>query len=86
LAVCPKTERFYLKEIKPSYESAPTPKVFEILKLLPRTNCRECDQATCMVFATMVAEGAKGAEDCPPLDDYNSKKLSEYMTLFRFDL
>jgi CO dehydrogenase/acetyl-CoA synthase gamma subunit (corrinoid Fe-S protein) len=50
---------------------------------LPKTNCRECDLATCMVFATMVAEGAKGAEDCPPLDDYNSKKLSEYMTLFR---
>jgi len=71
------------REIEPSYESAPIPKVFEILKLLPKTNCRECDLATCMVFATMVAEGAKGAEDCPPLDDYNSKKLSEYMTLFR---
>jgi len=72
-------------EIEPSYESAPIPKVFEILKLLPKTNCRECGQATCMVFASMVAEGAKGAEDCPPMDDANSKKLSEYMRRFHFD-
>ncbi len=73
-------------EIEPSYESAPIPKVFEILKLLPKTNCRECGQTTCMVFASMVAEGVKGAEDCPPLDDSNSKKLSEYMSRFRLDL
>jgi hypothetical protein len=39
-----------------------------------------------MVFASMMAEGAKGHEDCPPLDDSNSKKLSEYMSRFSFDL
>jgi ArsR family metal-binding transcriptional regulator len=72
-------------EIEPSYRSAPIPKIFEILKLLPKTNCRECGQTTCMVFASMVAEGAKGAEDCPPLDDSNSKKLSEYMSQFSLD-
>jgi len=33
-----------------------------------------------------VAEGIKDAEGCPPLDDSNSKKLSEYMNRFRFDL
>jgi ArsR family metal-binding transcriptional regulator len=55
-------------EIEPSYGSAPIPKVFEILKLLPKTNCRECGQTTCMVFASMVSDGAKGAKDCPPLD------------------
>ncbi len=73
-------------EIEPSYESAPMPKVLEILKQLPKTNCKECGQTTCMVFASMVAEGAKGVEDCPPLDDSNGKKLSEYMSRFRFDL
>lgn len=73
-------------EIEPSYESTPIPKVLEILKLLPKTNCKECGQTTCMVFASMVAEGAKGVEDCPPLDDSNSKKLSEYMSRFRFDI
>ena len=74
------------EEIKPSYESAPIPKVLEILKLLPKTNCKECGQTTCMVFASMVVEGAKGAEDCPPLNESNSKKLSEYMSRFRLDL
>jgi len=72
-------------EIEPSYESAPSPRVFEILKLLPKTNCRECGQATCMVFASMMAEGAKCPEDCPPLHDSNSKKLSTYMSRYRFD-
>ena len=73
-------------EIEPSYESAPIPKIIEILKLLPQTNCRECGQPTCMVFASMMTEGVKGHEDCPPLDDSKSKKLSEYMSRFRFDL
>ena len=72
-------------EIEPKYESAPIPKILEILKLLPKTNCRVCGQTTCMVFASMMAEGAKVAEDCPPLDDSNRKKLSEYMSRFRFD-
>lgn len=74
------------EEIEPSYESAPIPKILEILKLLPKTNCRGCGQVTCMVFASMVAEGAKSAEDCPPLDDSNSKKLSEYISRFRFNI
>ncbi len=73
-------------EIEPSYDSAPIPKIFEILKLLPKTNCRECGQVTCMVFASLVAEGAKGAADCPPLDDSNSNKLSEYISRFRLNL
>jgi len=73
------------REIEPSYESAPIPKVLEILKLLPKNNCKECGQTTCMVFASMVAEGAKDAEDCPPLEDSNSNKLSEYMRQFHFD-
>jgi hypothetical protein len=38
-----------------------------------------------MVFASMVAEGAKGPEDCPPLNDDSSKQLSEYLSQFRFD-
>jgi ArsR family metal-binding transcriptional regulator len=72
-------------EIQPRYEGAPKPKVFEILKLLPRTNCRECGQPTCMVFATQVAEGGKDAEDCPPLDAENRKKLEAYLAQFQLD-
>jgi ArsR family metal-binding transcriptional regulator len=72
-------------EIEPSYEGVPKTKVLEILKLLPRTNCRECGQTTCMVFSTLVAAGAKKSDDCPPLIEENKRKLQEYMSQFRLD-
>jgi ArsR family metal-binding transcriptional regulator len=70
--------------ITPSYEGIPKPRLIEILKLLPRTNCRECGQPTCMVFAAMVAEGAKGAADCPALPADAAERLQEYMEQFHF--
>jgi ArsR family metal-binding transcriptional regulator len=72
--------------IDPSYEGVPKPKVIEILRLLPRTNCRECGEATCMVFAARMAEGAKGPEDCPPVNVENQQRLEEYMSRFKFDV
>jgi ArsR family metal-binding transcriptional regulator len=58
--------------IEPCYEGMLKHKVIEILKLLPKTNCKECGSPTCMVFSTLVAEGVKDSEDCPCLDDFNS--------------
>ena len=73
-------------EITPSTKGTPKPQVFEILKLLPRTNCRECGQTTCMVFAARAAEGVKGAADCPPLKDEARQRLEEYLSRFKFDV
>jgi len=73
-------------EIEPRYEGAPKPKILEILRLLPLTNCRDCGQPTCMVFATRLAEGAKGSEDCQPLKEEKRGKLREYMTQFDIDV
>jgi acetyl-CoA decarbonylase/synthase complex subunit gamma len=39
----------------------------QIYRLLPRTNCKECGYPTCLVFATLVAEGAKDLNSCPHL-------------------
>jgi ArsR family metal-binding transcriptional regulator len=72
-------------EIQPRFEAAQKPKVFEILKLLPKTNCRECGQPTCMVFATQVAEGGRGPEDCPPLSTEGREKLDAYLQQFQFE-
>lgn len=69
-------------EIEPCYEGMPRPQLIEILKLLPKTNCRECGEPTCMVFVVRVAEGVKGAEDCPPLTGDRKKKLHDYMARF----
>jgi len=55
------------KEIEPSYGVVPKPQIIEILKLLPKSNCRECGQKTCMVFSSLVMQGAKGPE--PTIDE-----------------
>ncbi len=39
----------------------------EVLELLPRTNCRECGTATCLAFASQVAQGTRQPEECPYL-------------------
>jgi ArsR family metal-binding transcriptional regulator len=70
--------------IVPSYEGAPRPQLIEILKLLPKTNCKKCGEPTCMVFAARMAEGAKGIESCPELDRGRRLDLERYMNRFCF--
>jgi len=72
-------------EITPSFQAAPRPQVIQIVKLLPKTNCGRCGQPSCLVFASLAAEGGKGADDCPELAPDNKKLLQEYLAKFRFD-
>jgi ArsR family metal-binding transcriptional regulator len=39
----------------------------EVFKLLPRTDCRECGQASCYQFAVRMAAGQALPDGCPPL-------------------
>jgi ArsR family metal-binding transcriptional regulator len=71
-------------EIEPSESIAEKPKLIEVLKRLPKTNCGECGHPTCMVFSSMVIQGIKGPEQCPPLDDDNRQSLKEYLGQFNF--
>lgn len=41
--------------------------VVEILKHLPKTNCKECGEATCMAFAAKLAKKEVELKACPPL-------------------
>ena len=68
--------------IVPSFKSTPRPQLIEILKLLPKTNCKKCGQSTCMVFAAQVMDGGRGGEHCPELRGNNRQKLSEYLAGF----
>lgn len=72
-------------KITPRFQGAPRPKILEILKLLPKTNCHECGQPTCMVFAALAAQGVKGAEDCPALAEDMKRPLQTYLSGFGFD-
>jgi ArsR family metal-binding transcriptional regulator len=73
-------------KIRPRYQGTPKPKILEILKLLPKTNCGECGEPTCMVFAVKIAEGAKGPEDCPLISDEKRQELSKYLSPYGLDL
>jgi ArsR family metal-binding transcriptional regulator len=70
--------------IEPSFDTPVKPRILDILKLLPKTNCGECGQPTCMVFASLVAEGVKEPDDCPPLEGQSKIMMHEYLSQFTF--
>lgn len=69
-------------EIVPSFEVAAPPRVLDILKLLPKTNCRICGQPTCMVFAVQLGQGTQSLDACPGLDQENRQRLRDYLRQF----
>lgn len=70
--------------IEPCTEGRRKPQLMQILKLLPRTNCKHCAQPTCMVFAAQLAEGAKSPEQCSELAPAQLAKLKDYLGGFVF--
>jgi len=72
------------ESIAPCFESAPKPVLTEILKFLPKTNCKACKEPTCLVFAIRVMEGIKDQEDCPGLTEESKKQLQQYLSRFCF--
>jgi len=44
-------------------------KALDIYKLLPKKNCKECGDPTCLTFAMKLAGGKADVELCPYLDD-----------------
>ena len=49
----------------------------QILKLLPKTNCKECGVPTCLAFAMNLASGKAELDSCPYVSDEAREKLSE---------
>jgi 4Fe-4S ferredoxin len=49
----------------------------EVYKLLPKTNCRICDEQTCMGFAFKVISRERAIEECKPLFEWKYKKQRE---------
>ncbi len=72
--------------IVPTTRPSTRPVLFDVLKLLPKTNCRQCGEQTCMVFAARVVEGIKNEEQCPPLAAEQKAALTAYLGRFTFDL
>jgi len=67
------------QNIRPSTKVQSSPQIITILKHLPLTNCADCGQATCMVFASLIAQGAKEPSACPHLEPAKHKELESYL-------
>ena len=44
-------------------------KALDIYKLLPKKNCKECGDPTCLTFAMKLASGKADIDLCPYLDE-----------------
>ena len=53
--------------ITPDFTGKEPPKMLDIYKLLPKTNCRQCGYTTCMAFAAALRDGNTTMECCSPL-------------------
>lgn len=53
--------------IEPDFEAHRRPTPMAVFKLLPGTNCGECNQSTCFNFALKVVAGQQKPEDCLPI-------------------
>ncbi|MBW2613541.1 MAG: DUF3786 domain-containing protein [Deltaproteobacteria bacterium] len=50
----------------------------EIFKLLDKSNCRKCNQPTCLAFAGAVYQGRKQLGDCPVIDADVIKRYEQH--------
>jgi ArsR family metal-binding transcriptional regulator len=55
------------EDITPSFRERKLPTVYDIYKLLPGTNCRECGYSTCLACAADIRNGVVSLERCPLL-------------------
>jgi ArsR family metal-binding transcriptional regulator len=70
--------------IEPNFAVAPRPRVLDLLKLLPKSNCGKCGALTCMVFAVELGTGGKAPEQCPELGEGDRDRLRECLSCSRF--
>ncbi len=69
--------------IRPSHAGMARPNIVEILKCLPKTNCRQCNEPTCLVFACRLAEGVHLPSGCLMLTGSDRRKLEKYIMSFQ---
>lgn len=62
--------------ITPDYSQSKPPSPLEILKYLPKTNCKICGEESCFAFAVKVANEEKNIILCQPIftEEYKEKR------------
>jgi ArsR family metal-binding transcriptional regulator len=54
-------------ELQPNFSRGAELKALDIFKLLPGTNCKTCDELTCLAFAVKMLGGETSVVRCAPL-------------------
>ena len=52
---------------RPNYDQIKQVPIIDILKILPKTNCKKCGYLTCMAFAAAIMKGKVTVDKCPGL-------------------
>lgn len=69
-------------EITPSTHVRKRPTLLVVYKLLPQTNCKQCGEPTCYVFAAKLAAGQCQLDSCPVLvEPANATQLAALQEL-----
>ena len=53
------------------------PTAIEFFKLLPKTNCKDCGQPTCLAFAMLLANQKAKMDDCPHMSQSSKDAINE---------
>jgi ArsR family metal-binding transcriptional regulator len=63
------------EEVTPTLETRRRPAAMAIYKLLPQTNCKQCNEQTCWIYSLKLAASRKKIAECTPLSEpqYTSK-------------
>lgn len=63
-------------ELTPSYHKRQRPTPMAVYQLLPKTNCKQCGEETCYIFALNLSVGQHQLAECPLLSepDYAGKR------------
>ena len=64
--------------IEPCTDERERPQPLEIYKRLPRTNCRECGEPTCMAFAARLSRTEADLTQCPHMyrEEYEGMRMA----------
>ena len=54
-------------DITPSFKERRLPAVYDVYKLLPKTNCKKCGYTTCLACAADIRNGVLSTDRCPVL-------------------
>ncbi len=77
-------------QIEPNYSKGAELKALDIFRLLPGTNCRKCDELTCLAFAVKLVGQEINIEKCIPLfsEEYQEKRnvLLELLHVAGYDV